>query len=330
MKYTAERLKSYYPFDTHVIDSVVDVADKLNRQSWEDIQKGIPETIKYSPSRGKNIEVLDITPKDYDDTYVYYLPMANSLDANMSFRLAVLKAVLPTKRLIAAGNPSAPGLGKGKVSLWNMPKVAHGDLRPKIDPVLRYLDSKDINSTTNVGYSLGADLAVTATIHADKYDHQVSQQTLMEPASVKKRSLRGLGGDFASSEPPLEGYVKATESEAYREARHQANEQAHGKLGFMLGLGRPSNLAISKALTHDKFESRVWDSMYRQSDISTTIVSGTASELSNYELMLGVVDRLQKTFGDRLNYIPLQGQKHAMGDDVFLHAAMVLQADQTY
>lgn len=56
------------------------------------------------------------------------------------------------------------------------------------------------------------------------------------------------------------------------------------------------------------------------------LVWGTDSELATYGLMVKLTERLQAKFGvERVSSMEMIGQKHAMGDDVFLHTAMVLQ-----
>ena len=58
----------------------------------------------------------------------------------------------------------------------------------------------------------------------------------------------------------------------------------------------------------------------------STIIWGSESELSEPSKLSTVSDRLQEKYKTRVSSIEMPGQKHAMGDDLYLHTAMVLQA----
>lgn len=215
------RLQVYHPFDGDVLERVTTVAEQQRATTWEAIQAGLPDTQMFEPIGGKPIEVLDIIPRDdYESVHVYHLPMGNGLDENMRLGIAALAAAEPTKRLIAAGNPGAPGQSSGKLRLRDLSSVWSGDMRPTVDPLMQYLDREGIGQADHTGGSCGADRAATAVGYAEKYDHQVPHAILMDPASVVHRSLWGLGQQFLKSAAPMEGYVQAAASQPYFDARN--------------------------------------------------------------------------------------------------------------
>jgi pimeloyl-ACP methyl ester carboxylesterase len=333
----AERLSAYYPFDEDVLERVSQAADEQRSESWDTMSKKVPKARIFDPRFGsKPVGVLDIIPKDHDGVQVYHLPMGNGLDENMTARIATLAATEPTKRIIAFGNPGAPGINTGKIEHHrNRKEVKKGDLRAAIDPALQYLAEREIDTATHIGFSYGADRAAASAQYANLYDQQVPQSILMEPASVQNRELFGLkslgvlklAADFGSTAKALDGYVKAAGSDAYLEARKLAEKRGHGLLGYTLGLARLSNIAIAQALAKDGFEGRVDAGLESQAQMRADILWGTDSELALNDLMVGITDRLIKKYGaNRVGATALEDQKHAMGDDIFLHTAMVLQA----
>src|SRR5690606_14178235 len=113
----------------------------------------------------------------------------------------------------------------------------------------------------------------------DAFD--VPYAVAIEPASVKKRSILGLGNAFKSTEKALSGYVDANELPAFKAAR----KESVGPLNYVLGLGRLSNLAISKGLSGDGFMVRTAEALGAQSDMVATIAWGSESELAEPELL---------------------------------------------
>lgn len=319
------RLQSYYPFDMDVLENVATIAEQQRASTWQQIQAGLPDTQIFRPIGGKPIEVLDILPQDYDSVHVYHLPMGNGLDENMKLGIATLAAAEPNKRLIAAGNPGAPGQSSGKLRVRDLPRVWSGDMRPTVDPLMQYLNRKRIRQVDHTGGSCGADRAATAVGYAEKYDHQVSHVVLMDPASVVRRSLLGLGRQFQKSAAPMEGYVQAAESQPYFDARKQADKTNHDPIGN-IGLLRASNIAIAHALSLDGFETRVAKALDGQKNMRTDIIWGTESELAAHSAMLAVTRRLSDQYGNRVRATAVKGHKHAMYCDIFLQVALILQS----
>jgi hypothetical protein len=57
------------------------------------------------------------------------------------------------------------------------------------------------------------------------------------------------------------------------------------------------------------------------------MIWGTLSELAINGYMLAITGRLIRRFGEhRVSVAQMQGQKHAMLDDIFLHGAIMLQS----
>ena len=149
----------------------------------------------------------------------------------------------------------------------------------------------------------------------------------MEPVALKSRGLIELARDFNTSGGALSDYVEASASQPVIEANIAAGEKSRGLLGYALGLLRLSNIAIAHSLTKDSFESNLVESLKNQDQMKAHLVWGSESELSVGVLMREISKRLEKDFGqNRISSIELEGQKHAMGDDVFLHTALVSQA----
>lgn len=323
-----KRLQKYYPgFDQDVLDRVSEVAEKQRASSWEEIRSTLPDTQIYS-TKESEIELMDIIPREgYDDTWVYHLPMANPLSDNMRLRMATLASANPDKRIISIGNPSGPGQGIGKIPFGSIRSVWSGDLRAAVDPALRYLLDKGIVDASHIGFSYGAEKALAAARYAKNYDQNVSNGLFMEPVALKSRSAIELARDFNESGKALSDYIEASASQPVLEANAAASEKSRGLLGYALGLLRLSNIAIAHSLTKDSFEGNLVETLKNQEQMRAHLVWGSDSELSIGILMRAISRRIEEDFGQsRTTSIELEGQKHAMGDDVFLHTALVSQA----
>jgi len=324
-----DRLTTYYPFDQEIVETIADVAYEQRYRSWDELRDSLPDARQFTPLDGKPIEVLDIIPAaDYDGTLVYHLPFANGLDENMTARVATLAAAAPTKRVIAVGNPGIPGNPSGRLRTKDVSKVWQGDLRPVISPTLEYLEDQGIQDVAHIGYSYGATRALAAAQYAESYDQQVSDAVLMEPVSVTKRNLITLAQAFASSAGMLGHYVEAADSRAYNDARALADERMLGARGY-LGMLRLTNIAIAQALTADTLETDIEAALAEQERLHIGIVWGTESELAIDGLIRQITHRLETKHGsERVSSIAVKGQRHAMSEDIFLHAALALQSLQ--
>lgn len=323
-----ERLLNYYPFDKDVVNTVAEVADRQRSVGWETIQSSLPENKTFTAPGYKPIELIDVIPDDdYESVHVYHLPMANALDENMLIRISALAQALPTSRIVAFGNPGAPGQGKGKISAVEFREVWGGDVRPFIEPSLRYLSSQGIDTASQIGYSYGAERAVTSAQYANRHDLNIPIGIFMEPVTAHARTLIELGRDFGRTAEPLDDYVKAANSEAYSQARQLAEKRGHGPIGYALGLARLSNLAVAHALAKESFQDKTNAALTSQSDLKANIVWGSESEMLLAIKMRHISQVLKKRFGaQRVNALEIPGQRHAMGDDIYLHTAIVLEA----
>jgi hypothetical protein len=184
-----------------------------------------------------------------------------------------------------------------------------------------------ITRTDDIGYSYGAEKAATAAECAFDYDIEAERGIWMEPVAVAQRGLLRLLKDFQSAGVALDDYVQGTDSEPYLAARQEA---ASGRMPFARyigGLLRASNIAIAHALSTDSFGVRADAALLAQANMQANIIWGTDSELSLNMPMLNTTKDLQKNHSEqRVHGRPVVGMRHAGGDDIDLHAALVLEA----
>lgn len=324
---TAERLENYNAFSTEVIEEITDFAERQvdfgsYQEFFDYVRAGEPRIIEMDGY--KPVSVLDIRPAEHDpeEAILYHLPMGNPLDPNQIYQIATIAGTNPNKRIIATGNPSGPGYGYGLLDLRQRDRVANFDLRPVIEPVLRYADEQGISRSHQVGYSYGSDKAAEAAVHAD---HEVENIVALEPV-LGGRNLARLGLDFASTAKELDRYVKASELPTFEAAR----KESVGAVGFNLGLLRLSNFAIARALAKGQFDVRLDNALERQNTARATVIWGSESEMAVDGLCTAVCADLTRTYGEhRVRGIRLLGQKHALANDVHLQAAIVRESLKT-
>lgn len=85
--------------------------------------------------------------------------------------------------------------------LRSLMRVAKGDLAPLVRSSLHYLQASGVTSTTQLGYSFGADRALAMSMAAPEHGIVVRQIVAVEPASLEPRSLYRLARDFQSCGP---------------------------------------------------------------------------------------------------------------------------------
>ena len=333
---TQERMLSYYAFDEAVLDAVSEAATQQNTKSFNELatQYGLEDgpTRLYPMDNSEKwpIDVLQFTPtQDYDPAVmrVLHLPMANPVSKNKTMQAMRLFAADPSEQLLVVGNPSSPGRNAGRVTFEGAKTIIwHTNLGPLVEPLMSYLDQENISRVTNLGYSYGAEKAATATGIAWAYGMEARQMVLAEPISVIERSLAKLGLAFLRSGNKLQEYIAQSESEPYTAIRKEEN--VFGTIAYTLGMLRLTNLAISAALADEGFQSRVKGALNLHPGLRTAIAWGTASELTNNAQMIRIISELKESrasYPSRISAMPLEGMHHAGGDDIDLHAAIMLQ-----
>jgi hypothetical protein len=331
---TAERLQSYGAFDETVIEIVERVAHEQNQSTYTELvdKYGIEDgpEIFFGTGQHKPIEILTINPFKYCDptrARLLYAPMGIPVDASMAMRGLRLFASDPSEQLLIVGNAGAPPRNTGRLRVNELITVARGNLAPTVDPVIDYLRAKHVTQTTHIGYSFGADKSATAVKRAAERDIQSDYAVMIEPASVTKRSVLALGKAFAAAGSKLEPTIKAVDSQPLIEARNLADT---GLVRYLMGIGRLTNIAIAEALSSGHFEQRVTQAIHYQPNMHATIAWGTQSELSEPAVLTDMAERLQRRFGEQhIAALAIDGMRHAGGDDIDLHAAIVLQALRT-
>jgi len=328
---TAERLENFYHFDEGVIADVAEVAHWQNDLSfWQLADKyGLADGLSrgVDPVTGRPFEYLRLTPQeDYDDTHarVLHAPMATPINPSLAVRAIRLFGADPKQQLVVVGNPGPVGSNAGTLGRQEIRQVWNGDLSPTVMPTIRLLGDLGIKSVDHLGYSCGADKAVVASALSSEYGLTTKQQVLMEMASTRERGLLGMLKAFRSCRAPLAEYIKNTGSKPLYEARRLADV---GKLRYAGGLLRLSNVAIAKVLSQDGFSARLQESISANPDMRSTVIWGGCSELADNTYLTELMDGLKLGYGsDVIRSFVVERMLHAGGDDVDLHAAMVLQA----
>ena len=321
----AERLRAYFAFDDDVLARVAEAAEVQRSKTWQTLAKELPAPKIFKPKHGKPIEVVEFGPKDSDDVQIYHLAMACGLDPNIMLCVAMLAAVGRGTRIIAVGNPGAVGRGTGALRLRDMPGVWRGNLNATVRPTMEYAQANGVRRAVHIGYSFGADKAAAAIGLAAEYNQTVTKAIFMDPAAVMQRSLNNLARAFDEAGEVLEDYVMAADIPAYREARKVTHKMGHGAVGYIAGLFRPTNVMIAHALAKDGFETRVRMALKNQPELKVSIAWGSASELAHHGQMTKLTQRVSNDFAGRVQTLVVEHQRHAMGSDLFLHDAIVLQ-----
>lgn len=316
---TIDRLKGYHDFSEEVLIKVGNVA---LQQAEFSTYAGYLESLGIEDLSPR--PVLDIRRDNEEDALVVNLPMANCLDANQIFQVATVASALPHTRVIAFGNPA--GGSKYKFNLLNVEqraKVASGDFSPVAEISNRYLYSEYVDRASHYGASYGVEPALASTVDSD---HEIDNVIMVEPASVVPRGLIRLLRDFAASGSGFPYYVDKSGSKIFSEAVDSSDTISQTM--FALGIGRLSNIAIGRGIAKGRFFENL-DNALQSAELADTnysVIWGSESELAIDEVMQEKLPEIveRDKFG-QLQVTRLEGQKHALMNDIFLQAALVLQ-----
>ncbi|TXG76347.1 hypothetical protein E6P97_03735 [Patescibacteria group bacterium] len=319
---TAERLRGYQtpdgcPFSTETIDAVAEVAGRQKRftgyERFLSYEGRYVASYVASNSYGSGVEVVEFGSPDAERTVAYHLPMGNPLDPNQLYTLGTITAANPNMRLAAFGNPSGFDLRHGGIRPRFLTRIAKGDFNPLLEPVYRWVDQSGLDGVEHVGYSYGADLASQAVLSGK---HAVRSMVAIEPV-VGRRNVLQLTKDFQATAEALDTYVGAVQLEGFKAARADSISEA----SYIKGLARPTNIAVALGLAKALFYARLEGALLspRRDDMDATVAWGSQSELTD-------IDR----FPARVRQWKFKEQRHAMGNDIHLQAAIVTEALRQY
>ena len=331
---TADRLTQYYDFSPEVLNAVSTAAEEQNTHTFDELatRYGVEDGVQrfYDGLHGFTphpVEYVLFKPEaDYDERHmrVLHLPMACPADKNMVMRGIRLFGADPTSQLMIVGNPSSPGLSQTKFSIHEAYQVFRThSLKPAARPLLHFLEKKGVTTTEHLGFSYGASKGADASAESGEYGQEVVAGVFVDPANVVNRGLFRLFRDMMASNAELEEYVKQTGCEALFEARSVNNKFTDAL--WLTSLLRVSNLAVANVLKRDGFEDSVDNALTAQQNMYAALGSGTLSLIAIDENMRGLTTRLHDKFDDRVKPMVFDGMPHAGGDDIDLHAAMMLE-----
>jgi hypothetical protein len=331
---TNYRLESYEAFEPDIIKRVSMAADEQNTLAFSELVNSYgvgdgPQLVEPYADAKYPIEVLSLKPIkdiDYDQSTarVMFAPFGNAVTPSIAVRALRLFAADDAEQLLVVGNPALPVRraerwpvsGGGKVDRAGRKQLVQNNLVPHVEPILRYLNSEGIeNVSLFTGYSFGADLAAEATLQSNNYDIDTKSSVLLEPGGTTRRSVFSLLRAFSESSKHLERYINTTDSSPYRSAVHLTS----GNLAlYAAGLARPTNIASARALAMGRFAETV--NQITEVSPHTGLTVGWCEQSE-------VVDgqELNEQLSPNVGRIALKRAHHAVGDDIDVHAALVLQ-----
>ena len=89
---------------------------------------------------------------------------------------------------------------------------------------------------------------------------------------------------------------------------------------FSLGFHVSNNLSKASIITW------LQRAIGRNPDVRITVAWGTQSELSNDAQLRADLQEVAKTKKQTIQTMPIQNQKHAFANDIYLHAAIIREA----
>ncbi|MDB5180326.1 MAG: hypothetical protein JWO54_84 [Candidatus Saccharibacteria bacterium] len=326
---TAERLNSYHLFSDKTIKAVTRYAQKQseykNYTSFFQDMGGLSVTI-HTLKNGSGVPVVDIPAliKKPSGIIVVHLPMGNALDESQLYQVATVAAVNSSYRVIAFGNPSGkPHRYKQQnLTMWKRLQIAFTKNQyPLVEAELDYLQSKNIQNVYHVGYSYGALKALLESNYSDK--GRVKGIIIVEPVA-HSRGIKQLVGDFQSTFKPLGDYVNRTQNPTYLEARLETAKKADSAAKTLL---RPINIAIGIILSHIDLIELLKVVIMKQPQAQVTVAWASESELGNDAHLKANFYNMTHS-NPNIHAMRLEGDKHAVANDIYLYAAIVCEALQ--
>jgi hypothetical protein len=323
------RLNHCFPFNQSVRSAVAAVASVQKRLSWESFltTRGMRESIEQlRAGQLRYVHMIPSAPYDTHQARMFYSGHANPLDPNSVYAAATVFAADPTVQMIIVTSPAGFRSAVTPVPARQLRKLAAGDLRALVQADIEHLMSLNITSLEIIGGSAGATRALAAaSLAVTDYSLAVSRLVMIEPINLLPRSMCSLCRSFIASGSKLEQYVQQTNCVAYQAARRDSAR----RLFLLSGLISPVNLAISKALCRGSLTRDCEQFLIASPSTMLVFAYGSNSELMDQAAMEACVRRLEVVAPKRMTRISINGGHHALMCDIYLQAAIVLEAYQS-
>jgi len=267
------------------------------------------------------------------DALVMFNPFANTATANMLVRSEFIRLAAKEANVrdeVGRFKPvvmlAAPGLHGSRLKLSKDEKklVRKGDLGPVAQEYLKTVRGLKFGHIALLGYSQGADLALSGAQEAYSAQLDAGVMSMGDPAGVENRGLKPLAQDFYDAAPDLEARAARSGLAALDKARGVRADYSR----FVASMLYPNNwYRIAAALGSNTFEANM-QAVIDRGDIDKIVVAyGSRSTISPPRAVEPALARLKgKVRDNRLTSIRVEGGTHAWGEDLTLLAKLYLKA----
>lgn len=314
---------------------------EINRKDPDRLIDELKSSVRRSDNGVVYTVLMGDHPEEYSETdaLVMFNPFANTGTSNMLVRAEFIREVAKNadvrdqngklKPVIMLASPGIRG-SRPKLSGDEKNKIRNGNLGPAIKEFLAAVSALEYGKVALLGFSFGADMAVSGASHAYDANLDITELSVGEPAAVETRSRPELGIDFIKSG----GQFQESISEGGLKAQKKAIGKNNFSLTRILDYARfgivsltPTNRALWSYLGHNLFERQLQE-IFDNGTVDRTVVAyGSRSHIAKTSSIEPQLARLHSLVGDnRLTSIKVEGKDHSWGDQLPLLAKLYLRA----
>jgi hypothetical protein len=312
----------------------IDVAvnDAINDMNKEDPSKliaGLMAQVKTADN-GISYAILkgsDLEARGYSDeeAVVMFNPFAGGATPNMMVRVELIRRIAKKldvrdakgklKPVIMLASPAFGGSSLA-LSKEELEAIKSGDFGSVAQEYLKVITAKNFGKAALLGFSQGADMALTAANISKSANLDVSRVAIGDPARVMGRSPINLLKDFGQG-TNLGEMIDATGMDAQKEALKFGSFDLVKFLAS--GALIKANRRLWVGLGRDKFEELA-NELLALPDFEKLVVGyGENSAIAKPEYIEPGLNRLHNEYGrDRLISVKVMEGKHTWGDQLRL------------
>lgn len=280
-------------------------------------------------------------PQEYSETdaLVMFNPFANTATPNMLVRAEFIREVAKQANVRDKAGKlrpvimlAAPGILGSHIQLDRADKqqIRKGNLGPAVQELLKAVTAQNFGRLALLGFSQGADLAITGARSASYHNLDVDRLGVGDPAAVKERRAYEIALDFFKSGGQFDESIQAGRIDAQQKAvgaRTLSTTRLKDYARFTGTSLLPTNLALWKALSRDTLEANLQDVLDNGVVDKIVVGYGSDSHVSLPEVLEPTLARLHQNVGvNRLISVRVDGKDHSWGDQLPLLAKLYLEA----
>lgn len=333
--------QNFLPTETWQLDEplepyIVNARNELNGKDPKKLINALQGEVKQTENGITYAVLKGDHPEAYSakEALVMFNPFANAATPNMLVRTEFIREAAKHADIHDAEGKlkpvvmlASPGINGSNLQLngEERQQIREGDLGPAAKELLHAVSTLDIGKISLLGYSQGADMALSGTRIAYESNLDTDALSLGDPAGVEDRGLKILAKDFAGGSS-LKPSIERAGLDAQKEAVSFGRLEGPRFIASVLAHPR-DNLDIVTGMSKSSFERQVEEAIDKKMVDKIAVGYGSDTRIAKPDEIEPSLEKLHASDEEGvLTSIKIMAGNHTWGDQLTLLTKLYMRA----